>query len=40
MAAGYLWLGIGLKDKGCCGVCATDVLSFVASIFARGSTKK
>jgi serine protein kinase len=29
-----------IRNYGYCDVCATDVLSFVASIFARGSTKK
>ena len=29
-----------IKNYGYCDVCATDVLSFVASIFARGHTKK
>jgi serine protein kinase len=29
-----------IRNYGYCDVCSTDVLSFVASIFARGSTKK
>jgi serine protein kinase len=29
-----------IRNYGYCDVCATDVLSYVASIFARGSTKK
>jgi serine protein kinase len=29
-----------IRNYGYCDVCATDVLSFVASIFARGHTKK
>jgi serine protein kinase len=29
-----------IRKYGYCDVCATDVLSFVASIFARGHTKK
>ena len=29
-----------MRNYGYCDVCATDVLSFVASIFARGHTKK
>ena len=29
-----------IRNSGYCEVCATDVLQFVASIFARGSTKK
>ena len=29
-----------IKNYGYCEICATDVLNFVASIFARGHTKK
>ena len=29
-----------IRNYGYCDVCATDVLSFVASIFARGHAKK
>jgi len=29
-----------VKNYGYCDVCATDVLNFVASIFARGDTKE
>ncbi len=29
-----------IRNYGYCDICATDVLQFVASIFARGSTKK
>jgi serine protein kinase len=29
-----------INNYGYCDVCATDVLSFVASIFARGHAKK
>jgi serine protein kinase len=28
-----------IRDHGYCGICAADVLSFVASIFARGDTR-
>jgi serine protein kinase len=28
-----------IRDYGYCDVCATDVLNFVASIFARGDTR-
>ncbi len=28
------------RNSGYCEVCSTDVLSYVASIFARGHTKK
>jgi serine protein kinase len=29
-----------IRNYGYCDVCATDVLSYVASIFARGHAKK
>jgi len=29
-----------IKNHGYCDICATDVLNYVASIFARGDTKK
>ncbi len=29
-----------IKGDGYCHVCSTDVLSFVASLFARGNAKK
>jgi serine protein kinase len=29
-----------IREYGYCDVCATDVLNFVASIFARGDTKR
>ena len=29
-----------IRNYGYCEICSTDVLSFVASIFARGHTKK
>ena len=29
-----------IKNYGYCDVCATDVLNYVASIFARGDVKK
>jgi len=29
-----------IKNYGYCEICSTDVLNFVASIFARGDAKK
>ena len=29
-----------IRDYGYCDICATDVLNFVASIFARGDVKE
>ena len=29
-----------IRNYGYCEICSTDVLNFVASIFARGHTKK
>lgn len=32
--------GRSIRDYGYCEICATDVLNFVASIFARGDVKE
>ena len=33
-------MGRLIRDHGYCDVCATDVLQYVASIFARGDAKE